>query len=272
MSSDDAVDQMRKDIKIDVVEAPGHPGELTAFKIDYSAQSRELAQRVNSELTSLFIEENLKSQQQQAENTTAFLERQLATARSQLEEQEAKMTAFKSKHLGDLPSQLETNVQILAGLQNQLDNNQRALDGAKQQKLYLESLLQQYEALNVEGTGDDGTASPEVLKKALLDLRAKLADARSHYTEDFPDVVALKQKIDATERLEKQVENEVAIVRSRFRQRTALADPQATASNMAHRPRSWRCEASSRQTNWKSRITSIGQRRSRPKSPAIAHV
>ena len=106
---------------------------------------------MNGELTSLFIDENLKSQQQQSENTTAFLESQLASARSQLEEQEAKVRAFKAKHFGDLPSQLESNIQILTGLQTQLDNNQRALDGAKQQKLYLESLLQQYQT--VEGRG-----------------------------------------------------------------------------------------------------------------------
>ena len=39
LGSDDAVEQMRKDINIDLVESPGHPGELTAFKIDYSAPS-----------------------------------------------------------------------------------------------------------------------------------------------------------------------------------------------------------------------------------------
>ncbi len=51
LDSGDAVEQMRKDIKIELVESPGHPGVLTSFKIDYSAQSRELAQQVNSELT-----------------------------------------------------------------------------------------------------------------------------------------------------------------------------------------------------------------------------
>jgi len=211
LNSDDAVEQMRNDIHIDLVESPGHPGELTSFKIDYSARSRELAQQVNSELTSLFIDENLRSQQQQSENTTAFLESQLASARSQLEEQEAKVRAFKAKHFGDLPSQLETNVQILTGLQTQLDNNQRALDGAKQQKLYLESLLQQYQTLKGGlGSGDTSATSPEILDKELLDLRTRLADARSRYTEEFPDVVSLKQKIDETEKLKKQVEGEIA--------------------------------------------------------------
>lgn len=207
---DDPVEQMRKDINIELVEAPGHPGELRAFKIAYSASSRELAQRVNSELTSLFIDENLKSQQQQSENTTAFLESQLSAARAQLQEQEEKVRTFKAKHFGDLPSQLETNVQILSGLQAQLNNNQRALDAAKQQKLYLESLLQQYGRAQGD-LGSDGLSesSEQSLDKELLDLRTRLADARSRYTESYPDVVALKEKLAETEKLKTQIADEV---------------------------------------------------------------
>src|SRR5882724_776828 len=143
--AEDPVEQMREDITIELVEVPGRPGQLTAFKIRYSTGTPQLAQHVNSELTSLFIDENLKSQQQLSESTTAFLQSQLVEARAKLEEQEAKVRAFKAEHFGDLPSQAETNVQILSGLQNQLIGTQRALDAAKQQKLYLESLQQQYE-------------------------------------------------------------------------------------------------------------------------------
>src|ERR1700736_1628178 len=76
--AEDPVEQMRKDIKIELVEAPGRPGQLTSFKIRYSAGTPQLAQQVNSELTTLFIDENLKSQQQLSESTTAFLQSQLA--------------------------------------------------------------------------------------------------------------------------------------------------------------------------------------------------
>ena len=125
MPSGDAVEQMRKDIKIELVDSAARPGQLTAFKIDYSASSPQLAQQINSELTSLFIEENLKLQQQLSESTTAFLQSQLTEARAKLEEQEAKVRAFKATHFGDLPSQAETNVQILSGLQNQLQSAQQ---------------------------------------------------------------------------------------------------------------------------------------------------
>ncbi|MGA9887370.1 MAG: hypothetical protein WA757_14365 [Candidatus Acidiferrales bacterium] len=196
LQSGDAVEQMRKDITIDLVRSDdktgNRRGQLTAFKISYSAGSPELAQQVNSELTSIFIDENLKAQQQLSEGTTAFLDAQLADARAKLEEQEAKVQDFKAKHVGYLPSQLEGNVQILSGLQVQLQANERALDAAKQQKLYLESLQQQYQS--AQGT----------------DLRLQLADLRAKYTDDYPDIVDLKEKIAETDKLKKQIEAEVA--------------------------------------------------------------
>src|SRR6202171_4713665 len=211
MGPDDPLDKMRKNIQIDLVQPPGHPNELTAFKIRYSTGSPELAQQVNSELTSMFIEENLKSQQQLSETTTAFLANELTDARAKLEEQEAKVRAFKAQHLGDLPSQLETNVQILSGLQGQLQNTQRALDGAKQQKLYLESLLQQYRSVQAGLSKGDGAATPpEQLGKQLQELHRRLTEALAVYTDRYPEVVALKDEIAKTEKLKKQIEDEIA--------------------------------------------------------------
>ena len=207
----DAVEQMRKDIKIDLVDSAARPGQLTGFKIAYSAGSPELAQRVNTELTSLFIEENLKYEQQLSESTTSFLQSQLEDARNKLAEQEAKVRAFKATHFGDLPSQMETNVQILSGLQNQLLSTQRALDGAKQQKLYLESLLQQYQSAQANvGSEDSSTSALLSITKELVDLRAKLEDARSRQTDEHPDVIALKEKVANAEKRKKDLEAEIS--------------------------------------------------------------
>src|SRR5580692_8497797 len=196
MESGDRVEQLRKDIKIELVESENksgiHRGELTAFRIHYSAPTPELAQQVNSELASLFIDESFKAQQRLSESTTAFLDSQLADARTKLEEQEANVRTFKAKHMGDLPSQLESNVKILSGLQSQLETTERSLDAARQQKLYLESLQQQYQT--AQGT----------------DLRLQLADLRAKYTDDYPDIVALKDKIATSDQLKKQIEAEIA--------------------------------------------------------------
>lgn len=208
LNSADAVEEMRNDIKIDLVSTPDHPGDYTAFKLRYSARSPELAQRVNAELTSLFIAENDKTQRQLSENTNDFLEAQLAEARANMAEQEAKVAAFKEKHLGDLPSQLESNMQILAGLQSQLQGTQQTIDAARQQKLYLESLLQQYQSAQVFSS--DGSTAPQTLEGQLVEMRLKLQDLEARYTANHPDVTKLKRQIAEAERLKKQSDSELA--------------------------------------------------------------
>jgi succinoglycan biosynthesis transport protein ExoP len=206
--SRDPVELMRNDITIELVRAPGHPGEFTAFKMRYAAESPKVAQQVNNELTSLFVQENVEAQQQLSEDTTSFLESQLADARTKMEEQEAKVAAFKAKHIGELPTQLESNVQILAGIQAQLQSTEQALDAARQQKLYMESLLQQYQSRTSQGgseiggvLGDPTGTTSDALDKEILTLHLRLQDLQTRYTESHPDVVALKVKIAEAEKL-----------------------------------------------------------------------
>jgi polysaccharide biosynthesis transport protein len=206
----DPVDQMRGDIKIELVGSPGYRGEFVTFKIHYSADTPELAQRVNSELTSLFINENVRAQRQLSESTTAFLDKELADARAKMVQQEAEVSAFKARHVGNLPGQLQSNVQILAGLQAQLASTLHALDTSKQQKIYLESLLQQYQSAQASLGGDSTVISTQALDKVLRDLRLQMQNLRTRYTDDHPDIVALKDEIAKTEVLRKQNEAEIA--------------------------------------------------------------
>jgi len=205
----DPVDQMRKDISITPVEVPGRNGDLTAFRIYYMGPTPVLAQQVNSELTSAFLDQNMKSQQQLSQSTTSFFDNQLADARAKLEEQGAKVRAFKAQHVGELPDQLQSNVQILSGVQSQLEGTQRALDRAQQQKLYLESIVQQYESVQTDLGNGDSAETPPALDKELKNLRMQLAAERAQYTDNYPDVVALKDQIAKTEKLKKQIEGEI---------------------------------------------------------------
>jgi len=206
----DPIEQMRNDIKIDLVGAPGYRGEFFTFKVHYTADTPELARLVNSELVSLFINENVKAQRQLSENTTAFLQSELGDARAKMEEQEAKVSLFKASHAGNLPGQLQSNVQILAGLQAQLASIQHALDTSKQQKIYLESLLQQYQSAQASLGGNSNVLSTQALDKELQDLRVQVQGLRTRYTNDHPDIIALEDKIAKTEALRKQAAAEIA--------------------------------------------------------------
>src|ERR1700692_2578806 len=129
-SPDQKVDRMRKDIDIELVKDARN--QITAFNVSYSSPDPHVAQQVTSELTNLFINENLEVRQQQSEDTTKFLEGQLETARQNLNIQEEKIRDFKGQHLQELPAQQASNLQILAGLQAQLQAEQDALSNAQQ--------------------------------------------------------------------------------------------------------------------------------------------
>src|SRR5271165_5500293 len=203
-SPDQQVDAMRKDIDIELVRDARN--QITAFNVSYSARDPRVAQRVTSELTNLFINENLEVRQQQSEDTTKFLESQLETARKTLSDQEEKIREFKGQHVGEMPAQVASNLQILAGLQSQLQNEEDALNSAKQQRVYLDTLVNQYRTLQASPKSDSGAPVGLPALDAELDkLRAQLADLSSHYTDRHPDVRKLNDQIARTEKMRDQI-------------------------------------------------------------------
>jgi succinoglycan biosynthesis transport protein ExoP len=200
---DEIVERMRKDIEIELVRDKNN--QLTAFNIYYSSRDPQVAQRVTSELSNLFISENLEARQAQSQSTTKFLESELEEARKSLSEQEEKVREFKDKHLGELPGQMQSNLQILSGLQTQLQTEEEALNHAKQQNVYLESLLGQYRNLpDSPKSGSNVSMGLPEIDQELQKLRAQLADLTAHYTERHPDVRKLKEQIARTEKMRDQ--------------------------------------------------------------------
>jgi polysaccharide chain length determinant protein (PEP-CTERM system associated) len=203
---------MRKDIQVELVQAPNRSGNLSAFKVAYMSNDPALAKKITAQLTSLFINENLRTRQDLSKQTTQFLADQLEEARRGLAEQEAKVKEFKSQYLGQLPEQVQSNVQILAGLQTQLQQETDLLGRAKQQSVYLETLRTQWRTLEASaGTGNSvGATSLPALDQELARLRNELDDLRSHYTERHPDVLKKKKQIANAEKLKQQAEARIA--------------------------------------------------------------
>src|SRR6185312_13495372 len=232
-SPDELVEMMKKDIQIELVRAPDQ--SLSNFKIYYSSRDPYIAQQVTSELTTLFINENLKVQETQSENTTKFLETQLEQARASLSAQEEKVRQFNQQHVGELPGQLQSNLQILNGLQSQLQSEQTALNGAKEHNVYLESLLGQYQSL--ERSAKAGTGQPlapggvPAIDAELDRLRSELSDLSSRYTDQYPDVRKVKDQIAKTERMKQQLEAQLKAAATK-----TPATPSDTASFSAKDP------------------------------------
>src|SRR4051812_34451491 len=142
LTQEDVVEQMRKDIQLDVVEEKSDrpTRSLGGFKITYTSTSPQMAQQVARQLGSLFIEENLKLRQAQAEGTTEFIGQELDKAQKDLEEQDKKIKNFKAKYMGSLPEQEQANLQMIGQSQAALQSNSDAINRAEQQKMYLQSM------------------------------------------------------------------------------------------------------------------------------------
>jgi polysaccharide biosynthesis transport protein len=229
-SADDVVEEMRKDIDIELVRSDDK--KLSAFNIYYTNRSPDLAQKATDELANLFISENLEQRAERSENTTKFLEDQLAQARQKLAEQEARVRDFKDKHLGELPTQTTSNLQILTGLQAQLQAQQDSLSRAKQQNTYLESLLNQYRTLNQSETksADGAPVGLAAIDKELERLKAQLADLSSHYTDKHPDVRKTKEQIARTEKMRERLLADISKAANNPEpSATTSAEPKSTA-------------------------------------------
>ena len=204
LGPDELVLLMRKNILIEpLVQYPEKRG-ANAFKISFAGDNPVTTQQVVDRLSSLFISENLRTREQQATGTTNFLEDQLAAAQADLQEQEERLRDFKMQHLGELPEEQAGNLQILAGLQMQLQNTMAAVSRAREQQVYLESLLAQYRNLAPKAGADPNQLGGDrvaAVEKQLTDLRTQRAALVAHYTTEHPDVVNIDRQITQTEAL-----------------------------------------------------------------------
>lgn len=209
MGMDDVIDLMRKDIEINVVTADKRKAdELTGFKVSYTGPSPRIAQQVTGELVSFFIDENLQLTTENSNEATQFFDSQLQDAARDLAEQEQKLRVFKTRYLGELPEQLQSNLQILTGMQGQLQAANDALSRAQQQETYLQSLLAQYRS-DPGSSGPNGAISS--IDQHLTSLKAELAADKAKYTDKHPDVIRLQHDIAATEALKKTMESESSL-------------------------------------------------------------
>lgn len=206
LASEEILELMRRDVEITPLASSPQQRNISAFKISFRTDSPHLAQQVTSRLTSLFISENLKTREDQATNTTKFLQEQLESARTKLAEQEERVRDYKTRYLGELPEQQQGNLAVLAGMQTQLQNTTASLDRAQQQRVYLESLLTGYRSLAARGapvvSGVSRVASPiELVQASLVRLVSERAKLLVTYTPRHPDVTQMDVEIARTEAL-----------------------------------------------------------------------
>jgi polysaccharide chain length determinant protein (PEP-CTERM system associated) len=159
---------------------------------------------VTNRLVSLFIEENLRARERQAVGTSDFIERELSTIEVALKEKEKGIRGFKERNMGELPGQLDANLRILERLQDQIKNNNDARKAAEERRIMLQREISE---LSNQGTSVVAgvVVSENPLLTQLTQLKARLTELQSMYTDKHPDVIDTKTQIV---RLEKDIEQQ----------------------------------------------------------------
>jgi len=175
---------------------------VPGFNVNYTDSNAGRAKKICDAMTSLIVDENLRSRAEVAQGTTEFLSRQVEDAKHAIDEQDAKLANFKRQYMGQLPGDADNNMRMLMSLNSQLDATTQTLSRAQQDKAYTESMLVQQTAT---WKSSQSNANPQTLEQQLNQLQAQLMQLQARYTEDHPDVIKAKADIAKVEKKLKEV-------------------------------------------------------------------
>jgi len=194
------VEMMRSAIEVKVQANPQYERTQNSFSIAFMGKDPETVMMVTNKLASLFIEENLRVRESQAEDTSEFLTKELEGMDQRLKQKEYDIRNFKERTMGKLPQQLDANLRILERLQQQIKTTNESLRAAEDRSVVVQNqveLIKKRESIVRVGSQGDVSVDQgeDPLIAQLKNLNRELAVAQSKYKETHPDVVDLKKKI-----------------------------------------------------------------------------
>lgn len=188
-----AIRKLKAAIQIDPVTSQSGRDFISTYSISFSHNNPETAARVTDVISRLFREESSLTKQVAIQGTEEFLEAQLEDAKKKLEATEDQLQKFEKSNFGRLPDHLTAAVARLQSMQSQLDNNQKTIESSYQRRNQLrEEMASVAKTVAVPGGNESADPGDNVAQ-----LEAALVVLRSKYSEQHPDVVATKKRLEA---------------------------------------------------------------------------
>ena len=195
---EEVLSEMRADIGIDMITAEvmdprtGRPTAATiAFTLGFKSESPTQAQKVASELTTLYLNENLKSRTEKAAEAYDFLTAESTRLSEEIDRLEAMLAEFKERNVNTLPELRDLNTQILERTEREMTDVDTQIRNLEERRIYLGGQL---------GVLDPYSSGEVLSPAARLDaLRTEYIRLASRYSPDHPDVTGVKREIKALE-------------------------------------------------------------------------
>ncbi len=178
-------------VSADVISGGRGQKATLAFKVSFSHKSPEIAQKVTSEIVTLYLDENIKNRTARALETTVFLDEEAGKFKLEIQKIENQIAEYKQKYSDSLPELLSVNVASINRVENELQ--QLSL----QEKMLNErriSLRTQLAITSPTALNFDSSQSTE--PDTLAALEAQLQFLLNKYSAKHPDIIAIQRKID----------------------------------------------------------------------------
>jgi uncharacterized protein involved in exopolysaccharide biosynthesis len=196
---------MRSDISMKMISADvidprsGRPTQATiAFTVNYQSHSPDLAVKVANDLTSLYLNENLTSRTQMAEQTSSFFSEEAARQQARIMELDKKLSEFKQKNENRLPEMEQLNTQVRQSTDMDLRDAENRLAAIDSQRVLLEAQLAEINP-TMQVFSDTGLRVMNA-EDRLKALKSQLAGYRARYAPDHPDILMTEREVAGLEK------------------------------------------------------------------------
>ncbi len=201
---DAIIEALKKNIKIDSA------GRENIYTLSIEEESPQLAKNIVQAALTVFIENTLGETRSDTDTAQQFLKQQISDYELRLIEAERRLTEFKQKYSGIMPS--DSN-----GFYAALDNVKRLLKATKLQLLETQTRLISAKAQLAKENSPNNRISDNVIEQnsiattydeSIVNLQTNLDNLKISYTENHPDVRELTRRISELKDLRRtEIEN-----------------------------------------------------------------
>ena len=200
-TTEEIVAKMKEDTTMMPVSAEiidrrtGRPATATiAFTLSYEGMNPGKVQQAANVLTSLYLSESLQVRAKQTQDTSDFLESELAKIGTELADLESRIAGFKQQHINELPEMLPTNMRSLEDMKRNLEVVGERLNSLKERELYLDTSLSGIKP-HLEDQVQKVTS-----RDRLEELKVQLVHLTKRFSEEYPDVKKTRAEIAELEK------------------------------------------------------------------------
>ena len=206
-------------------------GRDNLYSLSYAEADKDKAKRVIQSMVSIFVESSLGASRKDTDSAKVFLDEQIKSYESKLEEAEGRVKAFRLRNLEMQPGDGKDSASRLSEIGGQLEAAKLQLREAENAR---DAAKKQLDNERAQNTSTAAGVTQSLLQESAISVSTPEIDARiealkrnldgllQRFTEQHPDVINARRLLRD---LEAQRKREMAELR-----KTALATPQAPAA------------------------------------------